>query len=598
MNIRYQYRYITGLLKRYGFRGLVFKTIERAKSPMLAYSGNYLQYMPTEAELERQKQTPLSYSPLVSIVIPTYETPEPYLRELMDTVQAQSYSNWELCLADGSKTDAVEQVALEYAKEDARIRYQRLAKNGGISENTNGGFAMAKGDYIALMDHDDLLTKNAVYEMVRCLNDAYAPEERKLAMIYSDEDKINGDGTVHSRPHFKPDFNLEFLRHNNYFCHFLLFSAELLEKAGGLQKEYDGAQDYDFVLRCVDAGAIVRHVPKILYHWRIHEGSTAGNSEDKAYAFDNGCKAIEAHLNRCREPGRARVTTNLGVYEVEYALQGAYRITVVTERQETLEQVRKYYKEHSVGEDYRFDIDYYFTNSFGMEVIEKCAGDYILYIRKDVKVRPEGLLETFLGSCQHKRNAIVGAKLLTPKKRVLSCGLLYDGEGNLIPSCGGIPAEYKGYFLHAVIPQKVSAVEFGCVMIRKDALLQVRGMTGYRSNAGKLSTSDSVECLTSRKKSQGDSEDRMYRAADWCFALQEAGYDIIVTPKITAVDDAKIINRQMVQSKEPKTEADAGKKKTFRRIFGEKWTEKLAQPDPCYNPNLSLEPNHTYGMKE
>lgn len=173
------------------------------------------------------------------------------------------------------RADRSHRCAEEYAKTDKRIRYQKLLCNGGISENTNEGFQMASGAYIALMDHDDLLSENALYEMVKCLNERYLPEERKMAMIYSDEDKINGDGSVYSRPHFKPDFNLEFLRHNNYFCHFLMFSTELLQKAGGLNKEYDGAQDYDFVLRCVDAGALVKHIPKILYHWRIHEGSTA-----------------------------------------------------------------------------------------------------------------------------------------------------------------------------------------------------------------------------------------------------------------------------------------------------------------------------------
>lgn len=549
---------MTGLLKRYGFRGLVLKTLERRQSPMLAYTKNYRNYMPAAEELKEQKNRPLFYAPLVSIVVPAYETPEIYLRELIGSVLAQSYPNWELCIADGSRTSLVKETTEEYAVSDARIRYLKLPKNGGISENTNGGFAMAKGDYIALMDHDDLLTENALYEMIRCLNCSYAEEERHMAMIYSDEDKINGDGSVHSRPHFKPDFNPEFLRRNNYFCHFLMFSKELLQKAGGLKKEYDGAQDYDFVLRCVDAGAVVNHVPRILYHWRIHEGSTAGNSADKAYAFDNGCRAIEAHLKRCKEPGRAKVTANLGVYQVDYDLAGTYRITVAAESKEQLEKVKRHYQKMPFADKpYNFQIHYLYTDSFYNGIEKKCSGDYILYIRKDVSADPRGLLEKLLGLCQHEHTGLAGAKIITPKGRVLSCGLIYDENGKIIPSCGGILAEFKGYFLHAVIPQNVSAVPFACVMLRRDALVKLKGvdtsLTGIR------------------------------RDADYCFRLQENGYRVAVTPEITAVSHKSNLDKDNFAEQET--------------AFYEKWKQKLKHPDPCYNCNLSLIENHTYAMK-
>lgn len=561
MNIRYQYNYVTGLLKRYGFRGLVFKTLERSKSPMLAYTDCYRRYMPAEEELRVQRAKKLPYAPLVSIVVPAYETPENYLRELMDAVLAQSYPNWELCLADGSKTDGVERIVAEYAAKDLRIRYQKLQKNGGISDNTNGGFAMAKGEYIALMDHDDLLTKNALYEMVQCLNASYTEEERAYAMIYSDEDKISADGSVHSRPHFKPDFNPEFLRHNNYFCHFLMFSRKLLETAGGLRKEYDGAQDYDFVLRCVDAGAVVHHVPKILYHWRIHEGSTAGNSADKAYAFDNGCRAIEAHLRRCGEPGKAEVTTNLGVYRIRYQLEGEYRLTVVAGSKETLEKIRNHYKRQEPAAGYRLQIQYLLADVFCNGLEKECTGDYIFYIRKGIGVKPEGLLETLLGSCQQDRNGIVGAKLLNKKRRVASCGFVYDDSGNLIPLCGGIPAEYKGYFLHAVIPQNVSTLSFDCVMLRRDA---------FRAAGGLDETFRGI-----------------YRDADYCFRLQQLGYRVVVTPEICAI-------QYEGQKAEEGLQNDGQQKKQFF----DRWKIKLFQPDPCYNCNLSLQAGHTYAMKE
>lgn len=529
---------------------------------MLEYSKCYSRYLPSEKELAAQGKTVFPYMPLISIVVPAYETPKKYLTELLDSVKRQSYSNWELCIADGSRTDAVEQTVAEYAAKDCRIRYQRLTQNGGISENTNSGCKMARGEYIALMDHDDILSANALFEMVKCLNDSYSTEERTSALIYSDEDKVNGDGTVHSRPHFKPDFNLEFLRHNNYFCHFLMFSSGLFQKTGGLDREFDGAQDYDFVLRCVDAKAVVRHVPKILYHWRIHEGSTAGNSEDKAYAFDNGCRAIEAHLKRRGEEGRAEVTANLGVYHVQYKLKGDYRVTVFCEEEAQLRSIQRYYGNFSFEKkEYSFQIQYKKINSFSEGIengIEKnCMGDYILYIRKGIKINPKGLLETLVGSCQHKYIAAAGVKMLTSKGRIASCGYTYDESGRLIPLNGSIPAEYKGYFLHAVIPKNVSVISFGCVMLRRDALEAAgefeNGLTG------------------------------IYQTADYCFRLSAHGFRIVVIPDITVVWTDKEGEEDF---KEPP------------QLYIKRWEQKFLNPDPCYNSNLSLEINHTYAMKK
>lgn len=559
MNLKYQYRYVTSLLKRYGFRGLVFKTLERSRSPMLLYTKRYRQFMPDEAELARQRDEVFAYAPLISIVAPAYETPERYLRELIHSVLEQSYQNFELCIADGSVRDRVQEIVAEYAARDGRIRYQKLSENGGISENTNRGFDMAGGEYIVLMDHDDLLAKNALYEMASCLNREYKKEEREYAMIYSDEDKINGDGTVHSRPHFKPDYNREFLRHNNYICHLLCVSARLLKKAGGLNKEYDGAQDYDFVLRCVDVGAVVRHVPKILYHWRIHEGSTAGNSENKAYAFDNGCRAIEAHLKRCGDPGRAGVTANLGVYHVSYELKGDYELTVVAENREQLSKIRSHYqKQKFTDSEYSLKIHYLFANSFHNGIEKECMGDYILYIRNDVRVNPKGLIETLLGTCRQEQVGIVGAKLITQKKRVASCGMIYNEAGDLIFANEGIYRDFKGYFLHAVIPQNVSAVSFGCVMFKRDAFVKAGGLDETMKG--------------------------VYQDADFCFRLAELGYDTVVTPEITALWHMK------------KAESGLSEERQRKLFFG-RWERKLSEPDPCYNPNLSAKPRHTYTMK-
>ena len=236
MNFKTQAGMGMRLLRQYGAKDFYCRFREwcNFQTGNHRYQKNRSSYFPDERELERQRGTVWEFAPLISIVVPTYETAEHFLRQLIDSVLGQTYGNLELCLADGSSSDCVEKVVKTY--QDSRISYKRLAKNEGISENTNQGFAMAKGEYLALLDHDDLLTENALYEMVKVLNE----QEVRPDMVYSDEDKMVGDSTEYCDPNFKPDYNEELLRRNNYICHFLLFSREILQKAGGLDGTYDG----------------------------------------------------------------------------------------------------------------------------------------------------------------------------------------------------------------------------------------------------------------------------------------------------------------------------------------------------------------------
>lgn len=281
------------------------------------------------------------YAPLVSIVVPAYETAPVFLRQLVDSVLEQTYSNLELCIADGSNTTIVKDTLNEY--KDERISYIKLSKNDGISNNTNEGFDNAKGEYIALLDHDDLLTPNALYEMVKELN----AHDKIPDMVYSDEDKIVADTGKLINPAFKPDLNEEFLRHTNYICHFLMFSRELLDKVGGLNQEFDGAQDFEFVLRCNGAGADIKHVPKILYHWRIHPDSTAANPNSKLYAFENGNKAIKKYLTEIGEDGTPALTKDLGFYKIDYDLKGDYSVTVLANDEKQINEMKKKQREMS-----------------------------------------------------------------------------------------------------------------------------------------------------------------------------------------------------------------------------------------------------------
>ena len=275
-------------------------------------------FMPvSDAELEKQKDTDISKL-TVSVVVPAYETKREHLTALLGSLQMQTYPNWELVIADASSEDAVKAVVEEWKSmyPDSRIVYLKLSQNKGISENTNAGILAAKGEYIGLLDHDDLLTPNALFEMVSAI------EEGKEAgmqpdVLYSDEDKCDGEGTSFYEPHRKMDFNPDLLLSNNYICHFMVMESTLM-KSLLLRKEYDGAQDFDLVLRAAAAEKCFFHVPKILYHWRCHNDSTAANPRSKSYAYEAGKRAVE---DFCKNRGW-KVTVShlkhLGFYRVDY----------------------------------------------------------------------------------------------------------------------------------------------------------------------------------------------------------------------------------------------------------------------------------------
>jgi glycosyltransferase involved in cell wall biosynthesis len=266
-------------------------------------------------EREKQEQTHFIKEPLISIVVPAYETDARFFKELLDSIKAQTYAKWELIIADAGESDRVEKL-VEKETTDA-IRYLRLKENKNISENTNAAIAAAKGDYIALLDHDDFLTQDALYAMVEMINSA--GDEKSIIAVYSDEDKCDSEGKRFYEPHWKTDFNKELLLSNNYICHFLMVRASVM-KEEKLRRKFDGAQDYDLVLRLAAHDDAVLHVPKVLYHWRCHEGSTAGNTESKRYAYDAGRSALEEYYRTCGMAERVRVTDSkhLGFYQTEY----------------------------------------------------------------------------------------------------------------------------------------------------------------------------------------------------------------------------------------------------------------------------------------
>lgn len=307
-------------MKRNGIIKAVGTVYERLTA---RYDADYFYEAPGAEELERQRNEKFESMPLVSIVVPAYETREEFLSALIDSVTAQSYENWELILADASESGRVKgcverkQAVLE-KKQAGKIKYHALYANEGISANSNRGIRYAEGEYIGLLDHDDLLTPDALYEMVKAVN-TLAEQDVHARLLYSDEDKCDEEGRRFYEPNIKSNFNFDFLLSNNYICHFLLMEARLMKELK-LRSGFDGAQDYDLILRA--AGRIreeeIVHVGKVLYHWRCHDLSTAANPASKLYAYEAGKAALQDFLEEKEISGRAADTEHVGFYRIVY----------------------------------------------------------------------------------------------------------------------------------------------------------------------------------------------------------------------------------------------------------------------------------------
>lgn len=312
-------------LKKNGLAGTFYAAAERVQEERTV---DY-HYLPPDAqELKRQRRETEDYPWLFSIVTPAYETKEAHLREMIASVQAQSYPNWELVIVDAGESDRVERTVRQIILDtgDLRIRYSRLSENRGIAGNTNAGIVLAKGDYIALLDHDDLITRDALYYMAKAV---YQGRQENLlpALLYSDEDKYDEASGILVSPHVKKNFNLDLILSNNYICHFLAVEAGLM-KSLLLREAYDGAQDYDLVLRVVDSlwprsallpeTARIRHIPRVLYHWRSHRDSTALNTESKGYAYEAGRRALMDFCERRGFQARVEHSLHLGFYNICY----------------------------------------------------------------------------------------------------------------------------------------------------------------------------------------------------------------------------------------------------------------------------------------
>lgn len=558
-------------IKNHGIRGFYIKYQEKKTFDNYDYHKWYVMHKPSEEELKAQREKVFSYAPLLSIAVPIYRTPEPFLREMIESVQNQTYSNWELCLADGSGSESldslkkVQEIIEEYAACDKRIIYKKLGENLGIAQNTNEALKIAKGEYVGLLDHDDLLAPEALFEVVAALQKENLPD-----IIYSDEDKVEGikDRKHYIQPHFKPDFNLELLRANNYICHFFLVKNNILEMVDGFCSQFDGAQDYDFIFRCVEKAKEIYHIPKMLYHWRVHEDSTADNPYSKEYAFLAGQRAIEGHLNRLDILGNVSPKKDLGFYRVDYEVIEKPLVSVVVIQSQPEESVKAVVsmiekeisypsmevlivsdRREKFGEK-NSDITQiiweegrqHHRGQMGNAAVEKAKGEYLLFLDGSLKIKGSNWFSILLGMCQNAGVSAVGGKSFCLLRKIDQAGLRLSGSGRIIKLFHGLKRGYSGYLHKANLSQWVQGVSMDCLMVSRNLFLKVDGFDrAFKEEALSL---------------------------DFCMKLERQGGKVAFNPYVEV-----FLKRSDTKSQDVEE-------------FKEKWKE-YEQLYTYYNPNIS-----------
>ena len=458
----------------------------------------------SKEELIKQKEYKWAEdAPLFSIVVPLYRTPKGYLKELIESIEAQTYVKWELCLADGSPDNKLEMLVKSY--QDERIKYRYIGENLGISGNTNKAVEMATGDFIVLCDHDDLITPDALFEFAKEI-----VADKEVDSIYSDEDKIDEKSYDVFDPSFKPDFNIDMLRSQNYICHLYGVRRELVEKYGMFNSEYDGAQDYDFILRMSEHSRKIAHVAKILYHWRTHQGSTALNPESKMYAYDAGARAIGAHYARVLPEIQIERIENgytLGMYHTVFKFNEYPLISViipnkdhtddldkairsmiekgtwpnlefiVVENNSTEEKTWEYYKkiekEYSQVKVVYYDgiFNYAKINNFG---VRHARGEYYLFMNNDVELIEPDSLKEMMGYGQRNDVGAVGCRLLYEDNTLQHAGVIV-GEIGVAEHIFKKQIEGMTYHARAMLTQDMSAVTAAVMLVKKEVFEKVEG---------------------------------------------------------------------------------------------------------------------------
>lgn len=545
---------------------------------------------PSEEERKRQEETVFPNMVIISILTPLWNTPENFLRDMIGSVQKQTYGNWELCLADGSD-DAhayVGEICRELAGKDERIRYRKLEKNEGIAGNTNQCLTMATGEYIGLFDHDDMLHPCVLFEYVKAIN------EKNADYVYCDEATFkNGDINQMITMHFKPDYAIDNLRANNYICHFSVFSRKLLDGTELFRTKFDGSQDHDMILRLTDKAEHVVHVPKLLYYWRLHAGSVASGIEAKPYAIESARGAVADHL---RKHGFEHFTITSTrafetIFKITYEIIGDPKISIIIPNKDHVEDLRRcvtsiiekstydnyeivivennsetkeifsYYEELKNNPSikivtFKGAFNYSAVNNFG---VGAATGDYVLLLNNDTQVITVNWLEELLMYAQREDVGAVGGKLYYADKTIQHAGVVIGLGAHR--TAGHTHYRQKrenlGYMGRLCYAQDVSAVTGACLMVKKKLYEEAGGLDeGFA-----VSLND----------------------VDFCLKLRQLGYLNVFTPF------AELYHYESVSRGLDTDGEKAARYNEESARFREKWKVQLEAGDPYYNPNFTLD---------
>ena len=574
-----------------GMKGILAKVNykKREKSAMKQFG---TESFPTIEERIRQKETIFKRPVKISILVPLYNTPLEFLKEMIDSVIDQTYENWELCLADGSDDQhlEVQEKCLEYAEKDAkkRIVYQKLEQNQGISGNTNECLKMASGEYIGLLDHDDILHPCALFEYVKAINDQDAD------YLYCDETTFkSGDINKMLTMHFKPDYAPDNLRANNYICHFTVFLRELLDGTDLFRAKYNGSQDHDMILRLTDRAKNVVHIPKLLYYWRSHAGSVASGIDAKPYAINAAKGAVSEHLQQHGfehfkiESTRAFET----IFRIRYQIMGNPKVSIIIANKDHVSDLRRCVTsilEKSTYENYEIIIvennseskeifDYYkelndndkitvvtYDKVFNYSAVNNlgvkyATGDYIILLNNDTEVITVNWMEELLMYAQRDDVGAVGAKLYYADKTIQHAGVVIGLGAHRTAGHTHYkqPRQNLGYMGRLCYAQNVSAVTGACLMVKKSLYLQLGGL-------------DESFCIS-------------LNDVDFCLRLREMNLLNVFTP-FAELYHYESISRGLDDNGE-KAQRYNEESDRFRR----KWKKVLDQGDPYYNPNFTLD---------
>lgn len=579
-------------LKRFQFKFLLMKARDKFVESVhcnvrrsISYDAWIRKNEPSEGDLAVQKQARFAYEPKISVIVPTFNTPRKVLVEMLESVKRQTYANWEICIADGAGgRQDVKKVLDAYASSDKRVRVRYLPENRKIAGNTNEALALATGEFAAFLDHDDTLAPFALHEIVRTLN-----ENPGADFIYSDEDKISENGRIRFEPHFKPDFSPDTLRSYNYITHLTVIKKALLDSVGWFREGFDGSQDYDLILRATEKAGMIRHIPMVLYHWRVSRNSTAGNFKAKPQAVEAAQKAVAEHLRRVGLDGTVGDGLMINSLRVTYGIKNRPMVSIIIPNRDNADTLRKCVQsifgkssygnyeiiiaENGTTDDRTLRLydeiektgrvkvavwdkpfNYAAINNFAAG---RASGEILLFLNNDTEVISPDWLERMIEFAMRGDVGAVGAKLYYPDNTIQHAGVILGVGGIAGHSHKYFPMGSYGYIGRLCIAQNLSAVTGACLMTRKDVFNAVGGFDeGYAF---------------------------AFNDVDLCMKIRDKGYLIVWTPYAELYHyESKTRGYEDTPEKQQrfKTEIDR---------FRQKWGDRLDRGDPYYNTNLTLQ---------